>query len=290
MVENPIPNVNRGNHSPTPDVEGGCSSPGSEDYDDVSNDDGGSYGNVHNRNDDEMAGNVHNRNDEDATTNVGTSDEVEGPLQGQDINNGTSDGVERTLKGEDNNVVGQSVENVNRMPIPEDEGAADTNDNMPLNGVFPPCVQRTATPVGPTLVMLGNERRNALRRPPRHHTVARSNRNQESRTIQSNISFPCSVDGTSTTRTELPEGSTCGNRGAKQSNPSVLPFLETYTPGGASCTPVVASHQGLEASDAKDPLVSRVKRLVPTNVGSKNNVELQHKTFEVERSKNHLWR
>jgi hypothetical protein len=126
--------------------------------------------------------------DEDAPANIGTGDEVEGPLQGQDINNGTGDGVEGTLEGEDNNVVGQSVENVNRMPALEDEGVVDIDDNMPLNGIFPPCVQRTETPVGPTLVRLGNERKNASRRPPRHPTVARSNCNRESRMVQSNIS------------------------------------------------------------------------------------------------------
>jgi hypothetical protein len=258
MAEDPVPNVNRGNRSPTPDVEGGRSSHGSKDYGDVPSDDGRSYGNVRNGNDDEMAKNVQNGNDEDTPANVGTGDEVEGPLQGQDINNGTGDGVERTLEGEDNNVAGQSLENVNCMPALEDEGAADIDDNMPLNGVFPPCVQGTATPVGPTLVRLGNERRNASRRPPRHNTIARTNCNQESRTVQSNISFPHSVDGTGTTRTELPEDSTRGNRGAKRSNPSVLPFLETYTPRGASCTPVVASYQGPEASNIEDPLVPRV--------------------------------
>jgi hypothetical protein len=121
---------------------------------------------------------------------------------------------------------------------------------MPLNVACPNHVQPTATPVGPTLVRLGNERRNASRRLPRHNIVARTNRNRESRIVQSNISFPRSVDGTGTTRTESLEGSNRGNRGARRSNPSVLPFLETYTPGGASCTPVVASHRGPEASDA----------------------------------------
>jgi hypothetical protein len=80
----------------------------------------------------------------------------------------------------------------------------------------------------------------------------------------------------------LIEGSTRGNRGAKQSNPLVLPFLETYTPGRAFYTPVVASHQGLEASHAKDPLVPQVKWLVRTNVGSTNTVELWHETSEVK--------
>jgi hypothetical protein len=63
------------------------------------------------------------------------------------------------------------------MPAPEDEDAADTEDNMPLNVAYPSHVQPMATPVGPTLVRLGNERRNVSRRPPRHNTVVWTNRN-----------------------------------------------------------------------------------------------------------------
>jgi hypothetical protein len=90
------------------------------------------------------------------------------------------------------------------------------------------------------------------------------------------------VDGTGTIRTESPKDSSRGNRGAKRSNPSILPFLETYTLGRASCTPVVASHRGPEASDAEDPLVPRVKLLVRRNVGGTNIVELWNETSEVE--------
>ena len=84
------------------------------------------------------------------------------------------------------------------------------------------------------------------------------------------------------TWTELPEDSTCGNQGTKQSNPLVLPYLEMYTLRGALCIPIVASHHGLEASDAEDPLVPQVKRLIRTNVGDTNIVELRHETSEVE--------
>jgi hypothetical protein len=80
MAEDPVPNTNHGNRSPTPDARGGCNSHGSEDYDDVPSDDGGSYGNVRNGNDDEMVGNMQNGNNKDAPANVGTGDEVEGHL------------------------------------------------------------------------------------------------------------------------------------------------------------------------------------------------------------------
>jgi hypothetical protein len=216
MVEDLILGMNRGKSCLTPNVGGGRSSNGSKDYDDISSDDGGSIGNVHNGNDFKMDGNVKNRNDEDDPTNVGIGDEVKGPLQGQDINNGTSDGIEGTLEGKDNNIVGQTMEeavgdgpecsnpkqlneNVSYMPTLEDKDAVDIDDNMPLVGIFPCCVQHTPTLVGPTLVMLGNERRNASRRRLRHHTIARNNRNRDSRMVQSNISFPRLVGATSTT-------------------------------------------------------------------------------------------
>jgi hypothetical protein len=69
------------------------------------------------------------------------------------------------------------------MPAPEDEHTVDTEDNMSLNVACLGHVQPTATLVGPTLVRLGNERRKASRRPLRHNTVARTNRNRESRTV-----------------------------------------------------------------------------------------------------------
>jgi hypothetical protein len=200
MAEDLVPGANRGNRSPTLSVGGGRSSHGSKDYDDVPNDDGGSNGTVCNGNDDEMDGTVQNGNDEDAPANIGTGNKVEGPLQGQDINKGIGDGVVGALQGEDNNVVGQSLEeavgdgtkcsnleqlngNVNHMAEPQDKGAVDIDDNMPLVGIFPCCVQRMAAPLGPTLVRLGNERRNASKRPPRYHTVARNKCNRDSRTV-----------------------------------------------------------------------------------------------------------
>ena len=133
MAKDPVPNTNCRNRSLTLAVRGGCNSHGSEDYDDVPSDDGGSYGNVSNRYDDEMAKNVPNGNNEDAHANIGTGDTVKGPFQKQDINNGTGNGVEGSLEEEDNNGARQSLENVNRMPAPEDKHATDTEHNMPLN-------------------------------------------------------------------------------------------------------------------------------------------------------------
>ena len=80
MAEDPVPNANCGNCSPTPDIGGGRSNHGSEDYDNVCNDDDKSYSNVRNGNDDIMARNVQNGNDKDAPVNVGTSDQVKGPF------------------------------------------------------------------------------------------------------------------------------------------------------------------------------------------------------------------
>ena len=63
------------------------------------------------------------------------------------------------------------------MPVPEDEDVADIEDNMPLNVAYLGHVQPMETSIGPTLVRLGNERRNASRRLPRHNTVARTSCN-----------------------------------------------------------------------------------------------------------------
>jgi hypothetical protein len=104
---------------------------------------------------------------------------------------------------------------------------------MLLDGTFRPCVHRTAPPVGPILVMLGNARRNAARRSPRHHTVVRNNRTTHGRTGQSNIPHPRSTNNGGMACTEEVEGSSRGNRRASQSNPSVLPFLDTLIPGGS---------------------------------------------------------
>ena len=58
MAQDLVPNANCGNWSLTPTIGGGCSSHGSKGYDNLASDDGGSYGNVRNGNDDKMAGNV----------------------------------------------------------------------------------------------------------------------------------------------------------------------------------------------------------------------------------------
>jgi hypothetical protein len=76
------------------------------------------------------------------------------------------------------------------VTAPQLEGATDPEDEMPLGGIFCPCVHRTAPPVGPTLVTLGNARKNGVRRPPRHHMVVRNIRNIHGRTGQFNIPHP----------------------------------------------------------------------------------------------------
>ena len=63
------------------------------------------------------------------------------------------------------------------MLASEDKDATDIEDNMPLNVACLVHVQPTATLVDPTLVKLGNKKKNASRRPPGHNMVARTNRN-----------------------------------------------------------------------------------------------------------------
>jgi hypothetical protein len=65
---------------------------------------------------------------------------------------------------------------------------------MPLGGIFRPSVHCMAPLVGPTLVTLGNARRNGVRRPPRYHTVVRNNRSIQGRIGQSNNPRPRSAN------------------------------------------------------------------------------------------------
>jgi hypothetical protein len=173
-------------------------------------------------------------------------------------------------------------ENVDQETAPQLEGATDPEDEMVLDGTFCPCVHRTAPPVGPTLVMLGNVGRNAARRPPQHYTVVRNNRSTHGRTGQSNIPRPCSVNNGGLACTEEGEGSSRGNRRASQSNPSVLPFFDTHTPRGSSCTPPLTMRRGPQVSDNDNPLAKRRKRIVQTNVAGTSTVELRNLFSEVE--------
>jgi hypothetical protein len=153
---------------------------------------------------------------------------------------------------------------------------------MLLDETFHPCVHRTAPLVGPTLVMLGNAGRNTARRPPRHYTVVRNNRSIHLRTGQSNIPRPRSANNGHMACTKEAEGSSRRNCRASQSNPSVLPFLDTHTPGGSSCTPPLIMRQGPEVSDDDNPLAKRMKRIVQTNVAGTSTIELRNLSSEVE--------
>jgi hypothetical protein len=132
------------------------------------------------------------------------------------------------------------------------------------------------------LIRLSNARRNASRRLPQHHTIVQNNGTLDTRTVQSNISPPHLADNVATACTEQPEGSSYGNRGAKQSNPSVLPFLETYTPRGFSYILAAVAHRGTEDFEAENPLVKLMRWLIWTNLANINTIELQHLSSEVE--------
>jgi hypothetical protein len=73
---------------------------------------------------------------------------------------------------------------------------------MSISGMLSICTQCTPPLVGPTLVRLGNARRNAIRRPPRHHTVVQNNGTVDSRTVQPNISPLRSANNVATTHIE----------------------------------------------------------------------------------------
>jgi hypothetical protein len=153
---------------------------------------------------------------------------------------------------------------------------------MLLDGTFHPCVHRMAPPVGLTLVMLGNARRNAARKPPRHHTVIRNNRTTHGRTMQSNIPRLRSANNGGMACTEQAEGSSRGNRRVSQSNLLVLPFLNMHTLWGSSCTPPLTMRRGPEVSDNDNPSAKQMKRIVQTNVADTSTVELRNLFLEIE--------
>jgi hypothetical protein len=185
-------------------------------------------------------------------------------------------------QGREINIPEGQNENVDQEIAPQLEGAIDLEDEMLLDGTLRPCVHRMALPVGPTLVMLGNAGRNAARRPPRHYTVVQNNRSTHGRTGQSNIPRPRSANNGGMACTEEAEGSSRGNRRASQSNPSVLPFLDTHTLGGSSCTPPLIMRRGPEVSNDDNSLAKRMKRIVQTNVASTSTIELRNLSLEVE--------
>jgi hypothetical protein len=82
--------------------------------------------------------------------------------------------------------------------------------------------------------------------------------------------------------TEQPESSSRGNRQANQSNPSVLPFLDTHTLGVASCIPPLTTCRGPEVTDDDNPSAKRMKLIVQTNVAGMNTVELRNLSSKVK--------
>jgi hypothetical protein len=185
-------------------------------------------------------------------------------------------------QGPEINILEGQNENVDQEIAPQLDGAIDPGDEILLDGTFHPCVHRTTPPVGPTLVTLGNVRRNTAKRQARHHMVVRNNRTTHGRIGQSNIPRPRSANNGGMACTEQVEGGSRENRRANQSNPSVLPFLDTHTLGGSSCTPPLTMRRGSEVSDDDNPLAKRMKRIVQTNVASTSTVELRNLSSEVE--------
>jgi hypothetical protein len=82
--------------------------------------------------------------------------------------------------------------------------------------------------------------------------------------------------------TEETEDSSRGNHQANQSNPSVLPFLDTHNPRGSSCIPPLTMRRGPEVSDDDNPSAKRMKWIVQTNVAGTSTVELRNLSSEVE--------
>ena len=103
-----------------------------------------------------------------------------------------------TLLWAEFNNLQQVNENFDHRTTPQQEGVVKTEDDISLDGIFLPCVQCTPPLVGPTLVRLGNVRKNAIRKLAQHHMVVWNNRIFHSKTMQLNILYPRSVDNNAT--------------------------------------------------------------------------------------------
>jgi hypothetical protein len=157
---------------------------------------------VRNENDDDRDGNVQNGNDEEAPNNTSVGGDIQGALQRQD-NNVLGEPEEVPVQyGPEINIPQDLNENLDQETAPQLEGVADPKDEMPLGGLFCPHIHRMPPLVGPTLVALGNVRRNAATRPPRYQMGVRNNRIVHPRTGQSNIPNPHLANNGATTRTE----------------------------------------------------------------------------------------
>jgi hypothetical protein len=271
------------NRSPTATGDGGVRDIQSlEDYDDVPSGDDGSEDNVRNANDDDRDNNVQNENGEEAPNNAAVGGDVEAAPQGPQNNVPRQPEEVPVEQGREINIPKGQNEIVDQEIAPQLEGATDPEDEMLLDGTLRPCAHRTAPPVGPTLVMLGIAGRNAARRPPQHYTVVWNNRSTQGRIGQSNIPRPRSANNGGMACTEEAKDSSRGNCQASQSNPSVLPFLDTHTLGGSSYTPPLTMRRGPEVSDDDNPSMKRMKRIVQTNVAGTSTVELRNLSLEVE--------
>ena len=63
------------------------------------------------------------------------------------------------------------------------KGVAKTNNDMPIIEMLSTPTQCTPSHVHPTLIRLGNVRRNTSRRPPQHHMVVLNNSTLDSRIV-----------------------------------------------------------------------------------------------------------
>ena len=156
--------------------------------------------------------NVRNGNDEEAPNNVAIGGDVQASFEGlqNDILR-QSEEVPVQQQPQINIPEGLN-ENLNQGTAPQLEGATDSQDEMPLGGIFCPNIYRTAPPIGPTLVMLGNARKNGVRRPPKHQTVVRNNCSIHGLTRQSNNPRPYSANNGAMACIEQPKSSYRGSR------------------------------------------------------------------------------
>jgi hypothetical protein len=275
----------RNAHSPR-DEHHGSSDHSMEFYDDVRDDDD---------DDDDYIGN---------SVDEGHHVEIEGEDVDNDITNiaeGNNNAILHNdedqigFDGHDNNhidedlVVGNGSVSIGGIEPTDDDGLED-NEGRLLDTIGPSdiisAVEETTVPmddmgdrvdcalvakeperprsVGSILLNLLNASQHTSNRPPVH---------RGSSTVDNNI--------TSRTTTTIPPQSK--KRGLKRPRAEIIPFLDTSAQDGTMSTPIITIPGGPQVgSDAEDPLAKRRKRLVRTNVGGEDTIELRNENSEIE--------
>ncbi len=258
----------------------GISDHSTECYDDVRDDDDDGDDYIGNRDDE---GHHVGFGEEDLNTNIAIVAE-----ENNNANRENDEDQNPPVEGHDNNpvdeghVVGNDTMSIGGTEPRDDDGLED-HASRSVNIYGPsdiiPAVEETAfsvdcalvanepqrpRSVGSTLLNLINTSERTSSKPPVHRGSSMDHENITSPRTTSIRAQP-------------------HKRGLKRSSSEIIPFLDTSARDGTMSMPIIGIPGGPQVgSDAEDPLAKRRKRLVRTNVGGEDTIELRNDNSEIE--------